>query len=44
MIIRFITNNKQNVNVIFISISSHNITNRLFSSYNYKKMRQKICE
>ena len=44
IIIRFTTNNKQNVNVIFTSISSHNLTIRLFNSYNHKKMRHKICE
>ena len=44
MIIRFTTNNKQNANVIFTSISSHNLTICLFSSYNYKKMRHTICE
>ena len=37
MIIRFTTNNKQNVNAIFTHISSHNLTIRLFSSYNHKK-------
>ena len=44
IVIRFTTNNKQNVNVIFTSISSHNLTICLFSSYNHKKMRYKICE
>ena len=44
MIIRFTTNNKQNVKVIFTSIISHNFTIRLFSSYNHKKIRHTICE
>ena len=44
MIMRFTTNNKQNVNVIFTSISSHILTIRLFNSYKHKKMRHKICE
>ena len=44
MIIRFTANNKQNVNIIFTSISSHNLTIYLFSSYNHNKMRHKICE
>jgi len=44
MIICFTTNNKQNVNNNFTSISSHNLTIRLFSSYNHKKMRHTIYE
>ena len=44
MIICFTTNNKQNVNAIFTSISSRKLTIRLFSLYNHKKMRYEICE
>ena len=42
MIIHITTNNKQNINVIFTSISSHNFIIHLFSSNNHKKIRYKI--